>query len=371
MAARSARRLALCTRALLGSLDGAAAGARPALAGDGAGAAVRASEGTRGGALPPTSRWPRAHGEGPTRGFAAAAQGEDYYGLLGVAPNANDDELKKAYRKQALKWHPDRNQERKAEAEAKFKAISEAYAVLSSPSKRAQYDASRQFGGGARSQSGGGPRAYQPPPGGGFTGSGGGFPGSGGGFPGGRPLSQEEAERLFREAFGMSAGVLFEQIERQLREAQRRRGRGGGGTLGGGMPFGLSPEDLRDIFGAAGGFGPGFAGSGRTETRTELYTRSDGALIRRTTTVTTSNGHSSTSVREEVVRGPDRGASGSGSGFEGGAHPASSAPSPIAQLLGAAAAAAWPLVLRAAFGFARALAAALIRRLLGGGGRRF
>jgi len=65
---------------------------------------------------------------------------EDYYKLLGVEKNAGADEIKKAYRKLALKWHPDRNPANKAQAEEKFKKISEAYAVLSDPEKRSQYD---------------------------------------------------------------------------------------------------------------------------------------------------------------------------------------------------------------------------------------
>ena len=65
---------------------------------------------------------------------------EDYYKLLGVEKNANAEEIKKAYRKLALKWHPDRNPTNKAQAEEKFKKISEAYAVLSDPEKRTQYD---------------------------------------------------------------------------------------------------------------------------------------------------------------------------------------------------------------------------------------
>lgn len=67
---------------------------------------------------------------------------KDYYSILEVAKGASDEEIKKAYRKLAMKYHPDRNQGDK-EAEEKFKDINEAYQVLSDPQKKAQYD---QFG---------------------------------------------------------------------------------------------------------------------------------------------------------------------------------------------------------------------------------
>jgi molecular chaperone DnaJ len=67
---------------------------------------------------------------------------KDYYALLDVARNASEEEIKKAYRKQALKYHPDRNPGNK-QAEETFKEISEAYQVLSDPEKRSLYD---QFG---------------------------------------------------------------------------------------------------------------------------------------------------------------------------------------------------------------------------------
>ena len=65
--------------------------------------------------------------------------GKDYYKILGIEKSASPAEIKKAYRKLALKYHPDRNKGDKA-AEAKFKEISEAYAVLSDPEKKKQYD---------------------------------------------------------------------------------------------------------------------------------------------------------------------------------------------------------------------------------------
>jgi len=55
--------------------------------------------------------------------------GVDYYKVLQVDRSANDDDLKKAYRKLAMKWHPDKNPNNKKDAEAKFKQISEAYDV--------------------------------------------------------------------------------------------------------------------------------------------------------------------------------------------------------------------------------------------------
>jgi len=68
---------------------------------------------------------------------------KDYYKTLNVSKDANQEEIKRAYRKLALKYHPDANPNNKEEAEKKFKEIGEAYAVLSDPEKRARYD---QFG---------------------------------------------------------------------------------------------------------------------------------------------------------------------------------------------------------------------------------
>lgn len=68
---------------------------------------------------------------------------KNYYSILGVDKNASEEEIKKAYRKMAKKWHPDANPDNRKEAEEKFKEVGEAYETLSDPQKRRMYD---QFG---------------------------------------------------------------------------------------------------------------------------------------------------------------------------------------------------------------------------------
>ncbi len=126
----------------------------------------------------------------------------DFYDVLGVPKNASDEEIKKAYRKLAMKYHPDRNQGDAAkEAEVKFKEAKEAYEMLSDADKRAAYD---QYGhaGVDPNMRGGGPGAE--------------------GFGG------------FAEAFGDIFGDIFGQS------------RGGGGRAGGGGRQVYRGSDLSD-----------------------------------------------------------------------------------------------------------------------------
>lgn len=120
--------------------------------------------------------------------------GADYYARLGVDKKADEETIKKAYRKLALKWHPDRNQGNKEEADKKFKEISEAYEVLSDKNKRQVYDTYGEEGlkGGAPA---GGPGGGN----GGFSFKFGGAPGGGGGGPQFRPA---DADFIFQQFFG-------------------------------------------------------------------------------------------------------------------------------------------------------------------------
>uniref|UniRef100_A0A6N2KE10 J domain-containing protein n=1 Tax=Salix viminalis TaxID=40686 RepID=A0A6N2KE10_SALVM len=166
--------------------------------------------------------------------------GADYYKILQVDRTAKDDDLKKAYRKLAMKWHPDKNPNNKKDAEAKFKQISEAYEVLSDPQKKAVYD---QYGEE-------GLKGQVPPPGAGGAGPGGAGPGGAG--PGGASFfstgdgptrfqfNPRNADDIFTEFFGFSSPF-------------GGMGGGGGGMRRARFPGGLFGNDMFSPHGEGGG----------------------------------------------------------------------------------------------------------------------
>mmetsp|Transcript_8540 Transcript_8540/g.14163 ORF Transcript_8540/g.14163 Transcript_8540/m.14163 type:complete len:416 (+) Transcript_8540:77-1324(+) len=173
---------------------------------------------------------------------------KDFYKILGVEKSASADEIKKAYRKLALKWHPDRvPAEKKDEAQTKFQEIGEAFDILSDPEKKRMYD----LGGGSSPFGGGGGEFTENTARGGGGGGGGGAGGpmpSFKGFPGGTQgqtfhFSSSHADDIFKQFFGTSDPFAA-----------------AGGTAGGDDDFfGASP------FGGMGGMGgmpPGFGGMG-------------------------------------------------------------------------------------------------------------
>jgi DnaJ-class molecular chaperone len=147
--------------------------------------------------------------------------GKDFYAILGVSRTADAAELKKAYRKLAMKWHPDKNPDNVAVAQAKFQEVSEAYDVLSDPKKRDLFDKYGEDGlrfGGPPPPPDSGPRSAGQ---GGFHG----FPGGGQRYE----FTQDQAEALFRELFGGFGGFA-----------------GGGGGSPFGPHFGFASDGFGD-----------------------------------------------------------------------------------------------------------------------------
>ena len=192
-----------------------------------------------------------------------ADTGLDYYELLGLPRSATDVEIKKAYRKLAIKWHPDKNPEAKEEAEGMFKLVAEAYECISNPEKRALYD---RYGHAGVKQGGGG----------------GGRRGGGGGFSRGAPgvHSFHDAEEIFRQFFGnhdpfadFFADASFggdpfgrggQQQQHQFGGQQQQQQQFGGQPMRGqAMPGGMPHvPGMPQMPGMMGGFGGSFGGGG-------------------------------------------------------------------------------------------------------------
>lgn len=132
----------------------------------------------------------------------------DYYDILGVSKSASVDEIKKAYRKLALEWHPDRN--KAAGANEKFKEINEAYAVVSDPKKKETYD---QFGHSAfqPGMGGGSPGGYQQGP---FTYT----YSTGGPSAGGFGSDFIDPFEIFEQFFGGGMGRASSRVRREVYE---------------------------------------------------------------------------------------------------------------------------------------------------------
>jgi len=164
--------------------------------------------------------------------------GKDFYAALGLGKTSTQAEIKKAYRKLAMKWHPDKNPNNKEASEEKFKEIGEAFAVLSDPEKKKIYDMGGEDalnGGGGEGSSGGVPAGYN-----GFSG----MPsGGGGGGPSAFHFSQGNANDIFAQFFG-GADPFTAGGSRGSSDEESDGGFGGmGGMRGfggmGGMPHGM------------------------------------------------------------------------------------------------------------------------------------
>ena len=219
-----------------------------------------------------------------------------------VVPSSKDD-LKKAYRREALKWHPDRHPEGAAKkaAEVRFKQISEAYQALTAGGG---YGGPSQESAGGRSSASG-----WTPPGGAYTstGRGGAYQRDSAGNTWrhtGTDYSRNDADRVFEEMFGKNNQFVKDFMNEFTRVHRGRPGMGGMGGMGGG-PFGrrMSNAEWEDL--AEQVFSKirhAAKSAGSTSVREEIYTRADGRRVVRTTTTTSQPGGGiSVSTTERIV----------------------------------------------------------------------
>ncbi|QDZ20544.1 DnaJ-like protein [Chloropicon primus] len=244
---------------------------------------------------------------------AAAAGGGSDYDVLGVSPSSTKEEVKKAYRREALKWHPDRhNGPSKAQAEAKFKRISEAYSNISSGKgrvggygARGQTQARRERGrAGANYQ-------YQ------YT-----YPGS----RGGGNFTRGEADKIFEEFFGSGAAQhIFREMENMFRhhhQQQQGRRQGGAFVFRGGM----KPEEFRRIFEHQEEMRS--QRNSYTDRKRETFVSRSGITMERVTTTTKDSRGRVISRTVEETQVPSGGRTGGGQGG-----PASRKPSPLVRMI--------------------------------------
>ncbi|EDQ91410.1 uncharacterized protein MONBRDRAFT_23303 [Monosiga brevicollis MX1] len=196
--------------------------------------------------------------------MTAADQKLDYYELLGVQAEANSDEIRRAFRKAALRYHPDKNQGNEAEAEAMFKLVAEAYEVLSDDSKRQLYDRYGHEGLGEASASASSGRAGP---------------------------QFRDAHQLFREVFGdmfgtflgLDSDFMSNMFDSPFNDPFFSGGMAGGSgfglspfgssMMGGASPFGMGGSSFFGNMGGASPFGAmgGFSSS-------QSYMMSGGAM---------------------------------------------------------------------------------------------
>eukprot|EP00960_Hanusia_phi_P018531 546947-Hanusia_phi.AAC.1 len=221
---------------------------------------------------------------------------DDYYEVLGVNRSAGADEIKKAYRKLALKFHPDKNPDNREAAEAKFKKVSEAYEILSDPAKKREYDT---YGKDAFNGGGAGPEMN------GFYSS----SHAGMGHHGLHNYHFRSANDIFAEFFGgrdvfsvFDEDPFFDNPGSIHRRMQEGMGMGMGGNS---MGFSMS-------FGGPGGFNmssSSFSSSSSTSSsrggvsksvKTSTVIRDGKKIIKTTTTTRDANGNVQTKTEEKV-----------------------------------------------------------------------